>query len=67
MAQNSRQYLSPAQVAERTPFTVKALEKMRALGKGPKWRRTGRRIVYEWSDVVDWIEKWGDQYLPRVR
>ena len=61
-AQNSREepaphdYLSPAEVAKRTPFTVKALEVKRHKGEGPKWRSCGRRIIYKWSDVVAWIE-----------
>ena len=51
------EYLSPAQVARRSPFTVKALERLRHLGRGPRWYRCGRRIVYKWSDVVAWIEQ----------
>lgn len=49
-------YLSPAEVAKRTPFTVKALEVKRHKGEGPKWHACGRRIVYKWSDIVAWIE-----------
>ena len=49
-------YLSPADVAKRTPFTVKALEVKRHKGEGPKWHACGRRIIYKWSDVVAWIE-----------
>lgn len=49
-------YLSAAEVAERTPFTAKALETKRHKGQGPKWHACGRRIVYRWSDVVAWIE-----------
>jgi hypothetical protein len=54
-------YLSAAEVAERIPFTVKALETLRARGKGPRWSSVGRRIVYLWSDVVAWIESGGDK------
>lgn len=49
-------YLSPADVAKHTPFTVKALEVKRHKGEGPKWHACGRRIIYKWSDVVAWIE-----------
>ena len=50
-------YLSPAQVAQRTPFTVRSLEAMRSRGKGPiPISRIGRRVVYKWSDVVEWLQ-----------
>jgi hypothetical protein len=54
-------YLSPAEIADRTPYTVKALETQRHKGKGPKWQACGRRIIYKWSDVVAWIENGGDK------
>jgi hypothetical protein len=49
-------YLSAADVAARTPFSLKSLEKKRALGLGPKCSIVGRRVVYKWADVVAWIE-----------
>jgi hypothetical protein len=54
-------YLNTTKVAERTSFTVKALESLRARGKGPRWRAVGRRVVYLWADVVAWIERGGDK------
>jgi len=53
-------YLSPSQLADRAPFSVKSLETMRARGKGPPWRLVSRRIVYKWSEVVVWIEQGGN-------
>ena len=49
--------LSPAELAQRIPFTVKALERRRARGLGPRWIRMGaRKIGYLWADVLDFVK-----------
>lgn len=54
-------YLSPKELAEKIPHSVKALEAMRHRGTGPRWRKKGRRIYYKWGDAVDWLEGEGDK------
>ena len=46
-------YVSPAQVAGRTPLTVRALEARRSRGKPPDWYVIDRRIAYMWGDIVE--------------
>jgi hypothetical protein len=54
-------YLSAKQLSERIPFSTKALEKMRAMRRGPNWLHVGRRVLYRWSDVIAWLERGGIQ------
>ena len=32
------------------------LENWRSAGKGPRWRKIGRGVVYEWPDVYEWYD-----------
>ena len=50
-------YLSPRDVARRIPYSIKTLERLRHMKRGPRWSKVGRRIFYKWTDVVSWIEK----------
>lgn len=34
-----------------------ALSKMRCEGKGPRYLKLGRRVVYELKDIEAWLEK----------
>jgi predicted DNA-binding transcriptional regulator AlpA len=43
------------EVALMTGYSVSALQKFRAIGKGPKCVRRGREFWYERDDVQEWI------------
>lgn len=51
------EYLTTRQVAERTGFSIKALELMRHTRRGPPYFRIGRQIRYSWADVRAWMER----------
>ena len=46
---------SPAEVATALHTTEAALAQMRYKGSGPKFVKVGRRVLYRWSDVTQWI------------
>jgi predicted DNA-binding transcriptional regulator AlpA len=50
------EYLTALQVSQLTGFSVKALEKYRATGEGPKYLRVGSSIRYRVDDVRKWME-----------
>ena len=45
-----------SQVAEELHTTVAALAQMRYMGTGPKFIKCGRKVLYRWSDVQDWLD-----------
>lgn len=36
--------------------TEAALAQMRYMGNGPKFIKIGRRVLYNWDDLLDWIK-----------
>lgn len=54
-------YLTPAQVADLTGYTVKTLSMWRYEGRGPKYIKTspGRsgRVRYEQAAVIAWMQE----------
>lgn len=52
-----RKYVDDRDLARLTPISRAHWQAMRVAGEGPPWRKLGRRVVYEWADVVAWIEK----------
>jgi predicted DNA-binding transcriptional regulator AlpA len=46
---------TPAEVAEALHTTTASLAQMRYRGHGPKFVRLGRRVLYRWVDVEQWI------------
>jgi hypothetical protein len=46
---------TPAQVAKYLYTTEAALAQMRYMGSGPKFIKIGRRVLYNWDDLLDWI------------
>jgi hypothetical protein len=48
---------TPAQVAEYLHTTEAALAQMRYRGNGPKFIKIGRRVLYNWDDLLQWIQK----------
>ena len=47
---------TPAQVAKYLYTTEAALAQMRYMGNGPKFIKIGRRVLYNWDDLLDWIK-----------
>ncbi|MBJ8340000.1 DNA-binding protein [Antrihabitans sp. YC3-6] len=47
---------TPAEVAEYRRVTVAALAQERYLGTGPKFKKLGKRVLYDWADVYSWID-----------
>ena len=64
-----RQYLSADQLAQQTPWSVDALEKMIQRGKlrrGVHWfqpRGPGTQRVFKWSAIAAWIEQENDHTI----
>ena len=50
------EYLTPRQVAQLTGISVRTLEAMRGLRKGPPYHKVGGRVLYKLQDVRDYIE-----------
>lgn len=47
---------TPAEVAESLHTTTDTLAQMRYLGTGPKFIKCGRKVLYRWSDVQEWLD-----------
>jgi len=54
------EYLRPTEVAAILRVKPKTLANWRSLGKGPDWRRHGRLIIYERTDVVRYSQAQSD-------
>jgi hypothetical protein len=48
------QYLNNDQAAAFLKLSPRTLEKLRVLGTGPRFRKFGRRVVYDTADLVSW-------------
>jgi hypothetical protein len=46
----------PEQVAEALDTSLAGLAQMRYRGTGPKFVKRGRRVLYRWSDVRDYLD-----------
>jgi hypothetical protein len=46
----------PTQVARVMDTTLAGLAQMRYRGTGPKFVKRGRRVLYRWSDVRDYLD-----------
>lgn len=51
-----RVYVDDRELARRTPLARATWQKMRIEGKGPTVRKIGRRCLYVWSEVVEFLE-----------
>ena len=49
-------YLDTRQAAELLTLSARTLEKMRLEGRGPDFRKLGRRVVYHLADLESWAE-----------
>ena len=53
------EYLNSRQVAQMTGVSVKSLEAMRSMRRGPDYFKIGGRVRYRIQDIRDWIEAGG--------
>ena len=47
---------TPREVAEALDTTEVGLSQMRYRGTGPRFIKRGRRVLYRWSDVSDYLD-----------
>lgn len=58
-----RPLATPAEVASYRRTSEAALAQERHMGTGPKFKKCGRRIFYDWDEVLSWIK---DRTLQRT-
>ncbi len=51
--------LLPEETAAQMRLSIGTLAKWRVLGRGPRFRKLGRRVVYATSDIREWLESAG--------
>lgn len=47
---------TPGEVAEYLHTTTASLAQDRYKGTGPRFIKRGNRVLYRWSDVLDWMD-----------
>ncbi|BAH52231.1 helix-turn-helix transcriptional regulator [Rhodococcus opacus] len=47
---------TPSEVAEFRRITEASLAQERYKGTGPKFRKLGRKVFYDWADVYAWVD-----------
>ncbi|ALU40952.1 hypothetical protein AS188_00415 [Kocuria flava] len=55
MLNDTSQLLTPAELAKHLHSAPATLAQWRYRGKGPKFVKVGRKVLYRASDVNDWI------------
>ena len=48
-------YLDTRQAAAYVGLSVKTLEKLRVTGRGPRYAKAGRRVIYDRRDLDKWV------------
>jgi hypothetical protein len=48
------QYLTNDEAAGFLKLSPRTLEKLRVVGTGPRFRKFGRRVVYDVADLIRW-------------
>lgn len=54
---NDLDFMTPPEVAVMLRTTVGALAQHRNRGSGPKFVRAGRRVLYQRTDVLAWLQE----------
>jgi hypothetical protein len=64
-----QRYVADTEASDITGLKTSTLRKWRVLGKGPRYRRLGRRVVYGLDDLRSWIEAcpMGGSSLPESK
>ena len=51
------EFVDDRELAKRTPYSRVSWQQFRRDGKGPRYYQpSGRRVLYNWAEVVAWIE-----------
>ena len=53
--------MNPAETAEVIKSTESTLAYWRHIGKGPRYAKVGRRVVYRRDDVAAWLDEQFDR------
>ena len=53
----TRTILRADEVSQRTGVPVQTLKYWRAHGRGPRWYKLGRRVVYDLDAVDAWVDE----------
>lgn len=48
---------TPGEVAEYLRSSVDRLAQLRYMGRGHKFIKVGRKVLYRWSDVAEWLDR----------
>ncbi len=57
MAKPSEQLATTQEVADYLRKPPHTLECWRSRGEGPKYRKVGRDVRYDWADVAAWLDE----------
>ncbi len=55
-SQGQAVYVDDRELAKRTSIARITWQTMRARGQGPAYFKLGRRVLYRWTEVEEWIE-----------
>jgi hypothetical protein len=56
MSTPEQEFVDDRELARHTPITRKTWQAWRLSGKGPPYRKVGRRCIYRWSEVAGWLD-----------
>jgi hypothetical protein len=51
------EFLDQQQLAERLRLSPRTLERQRQSGGGIPYVKAGRRVLYRWTDALDWLDQ----------
>jgi hypothetical protein len=54
---NPNAFAGQEPVAEFLGLSTRTLERLRLTGGGPPFRKFGRRVLYQWRDVLEWANR----------
>ena len=60
-------FLTPEEAAALLSVKPETLRNWRHLGKGPPYRKIRRKVVYELSDLLEWIDENSIRFLGGTR
>ena len=55
MSRTTTTYFNTNQIADQTGIAASTWNKRRLAGDGPTYIKAGRRVLYRWQDVEDWL------------
>ncbi len=55
-ANDQQQYVDDREFAKRTPISRVGWQPMRSKGVRPNYYKVGRRCLYRWTELFDWLE-----------